>query len=104
MAGFDMALQGAAIDADDLRIVVAAIDHAGDQAILARLEGRALALAGARFSLKFLNLRHFIVLTVPRPQEGAPKEARLIAEGRPGRNRTLAGDAGVLACRKRGKI
>ena len=55
-------LQGAEVDRDGLGGVLAAIDDGGDQALLARLIGRALAASLAGFDLKFLNLRHFSVL------------------------------------------
>ncbi len=76
-----MALQGAEIDIDVLGIVGAAIDHAGDQALLTRLIGWALAGALTRFRLKFLNLRHFLDPCRPGKCPFGPGKARLLAEG-----------------------
>ena len=73
MAGLDMALQGAGVDATFSGSSLAAIDHGGDQALLARLEGRALAGAVARFHLKFLNLRHFPDPSGPAKPARAPE-------------------------------
>ena len=72
-ARLDMALQGAGIDIDVLGLALAAIDDAGDLALEARLIGRTLAAAFARFRLKFLNLRHFPDPSTPESPDGPRK-------------------------------
>jgi hypothetical protein len=87
MALFDLALQGAAVHGHILGLAAAAINDAGDQPLLAGLEGRALARAVTRFHLKFLNLRHFPDPSVPGKRPLAPGKSRLVTEGRRTRNR-----------------
>src|SRR6185312_8404486 len=79
------------VQGDGFGGVLAAIDDGGDEARLAGLVSRALALMGARLNTKFLKLRHFSDPLVPRRRRAPRKDGRLVARHPAKDNRPGAG-------------